>query len=331
MPGIPNSLRTASAGVSIPLTNVAQGFKMPQFVMRSLFPLVQTADYDGRIIRFDDSIYEEIDDDRADDTIYPEVQDGYSGAPYELNTKGYSYRVGDKKAKKMERLNINWGRRASQRMILRAGLKHEIEAAAIAVDPARYAANNVISLAGAQQFNDPASNPGTFIRAGRSAVASQVGVDPNVMVIGRQVFDALQENPTLRDRVQYTTRDSITTQMLAQFYGFNRVEVCNALVKRPDGSKEYVFGRNIVMGYTNPNALNDAGLPFRANGVIDQEEPSYAYTYVYMGNPLVYSPYRDEQRGATVYKMDFDRSTQPVGVNDANLITHGYLINNAVA
>lgn len=304
---------------------------MPQFVMRVLFPLVETADYDGRIIRFDDAIYEEIDDDRADDTTYPEVQDGYSGAAYELNTKGFSYRVGDKKARRMSRLGVNWGRRASERMIQRAGLKHEIESATIATNPANYAAANTIALAGAQQFNDPSSDPGTIIRTGRSAVAQNIGIDPNVMVIGREVFDGLQENESLKQRIQYTSRDSLTTEMLAQFYGFDEVRVCNALVKRQDGTKGYVFGRNIVMGYTNPRAVRQDRLPFRANGTIDQEEPSYGYTYTYMGNPQVFSPYRDEDRGATVYKLDFDRSVQAVGVNDANLITHGYLIQNAVA
>ncbi len=329
--GTPNSLRNASAGVSISLTNVAQGFKMPQFVMRALFPLVETGDYDGRIIRFDDAIYEEIDDNRADDTTYPEVQDGYQGAAYSLSIKGFSYRVGDKKAKKMERMNINWGRRASTRMIQRAGLKHEIESAAVAVTPANYAAGNQIALAGAQQFNDPSSNPGTYIRAGRSAIAQQIGVDPNVMVMGREVFDTIQENELIKDRLKHTTRDSLTTEMLANFYGFDEVRVCSALVKRANGTKEYVFGKNLVMAYTNPSALRQDRLPFRTTGTIDQEEPSYGYTYTYMGNPQVFSPYRDDDRGATVYKLDFDRSVQAVGVNDANLITHGYLISNAVA
>lgn len=191
------SLQQSRLGINMVLSNLAQGVVQPEFVMRLLYPLAEVADYGGQIIEFDDSAYLEVDDDRADDTPYPELQDSYFGRPFSLNTKGLSYRVGDKKADQLRRLNINWGQRASQRLMGRAGLMHEIEAATQATNPANYAPTNRITLTPGSQLNEPDVDPDPIIRTGKSVVAGNIGVDPNVMSLGRDVFDALASNWSL--------------------------------------------------------------------------------------------------------------------------------------
>lgn len=326
----PNSIREAGLNINVALTNIAQGVVQPQFVMRDLFPFVEVGIDSGQIIRFDDSVYEDVDDNRGDDTFYPEVQDGYRGRAFELDIKGFSYRVGQKKARRQENLGIDWGRRAQLRMMDKAGLKHEIESALVATNPASYAASNRVTLAVGNQFNEPTVNPGSVIRAGKSAVSGQIGMDPNVWIMGQEVFDGLSENETIKDRLKYTSKDSLTTDILAAMFEFQSVKVCKAIVKR-NGVKSRVFGKHMVFGYTNPAGLNQSRIPYRVDGRIDNETPSLGYTYVYTNNPLAYSPYFDDDRGATVYKLDFDRSVEIVGVDDADKITHGYLIQNAVA
>lgn len=325
------SLQESRLGINMVLTNLAQGVVQPEFVMRLLFPLAEVADYGGQTIEFDDSDYEDVDDDRADDAPYNEIQDSYYGRPFTLNTKGLKYRVGDKKATSMERLGINWGQRASNKLMARAGLRHEIEAATVATTLANYATSNRVTLSSGSQFNDASVDPGPAIRTGKAAVSGQIGVDPNVCIMGRDVFDALAENPSIKDRMKHTGRDSLTPEILAAIYGFDRVAVCNALRKTPSG-KVRVFGKHLVMGRVNPAALNSDRIAYRPNGAIDIETPSYGYTYVYAGNPLMYNPYRDEDRGATIYKMDFDRKVVQTGTDrSSGLITHGYMIASAVA
>lgn len=324
------SLQQTRLGINLVLTNLAQGFMMPDAVMRLIYPIAEVADYGGQTLEFDDSIYEVVVDDRDDDTPYPQIQDSYFGRPFTLKTKGLSYRVPDKKAKQMESLGINWGQRASTSLMTRAAFQHEVEAAVAATTLASYATSNRVSLADGSRFDDNV-DPGPVIRAGKAAVASQIGVDPNVMILGRTVFDAMAENPYIKERIKYTSSDSVTEDLIAALYGFRRVRVCNGVRKVADGSKSYIFGNNVVMAYTNPEALDSDRLPYRPNGRIDIETPSYGYTYVYAGNPLMYNPYRDEDRGATVYKLDFDRRVVQTGTNrTSGLITHGYLIATAV-
>jgi hypothetical protein len=328
------SLQQSRLGVNLVLTHLAQGVIQPEFVMRLLYPLAETADYGGQAIVFDDSVYEETQDDRADDTPYPEIQDSFYGQPYKLNTKGLMYRVGDKKANQMNRLGINWGNRASARLMSAAGLNHEIQAAAAATNVASYATTNRITLAPGVQFNDAATDPDLVIRAGKSAVSSQIGVDPNVCLMGQDVFDTL----SVRYARAFTApspsgmMNLLTEEMLASILGFARVRVCKAIRKNGAGAKTRVMGKDLVMGYTNPAGLNGDRISYVPNGAIDTETPSFGYTYVYENNPLMYNPYRDEERSATCYKLDFDRQVINTGVDrTSGLITHGYLIKNAVA
>ena len=166
-----------------------------------------------------------MDDDRDDDTPYPEIQESYFGRPFTLNTKGLSYRVGDKKANQMQRLRINWGQRAGQRLMGRAGLMHEIEAATAATTVGNYATTNRITLSVGSQFNEPDVDPDPVIRGGKSAIASQIGIDPNVMVLGRDVYDVIA---TRYSRSFTATsaggglRPQLTEEILADIFGFAR-------------------------------------------------------------------------------------------------------------
>lgn len=331
---MPLNLSQSRLEVNRVLTNLSQGFVQPEFCMRLAFPLAEVAEYGGQIVEFDDSDFEETNDDRADDGEYAEISDSYHGRPFTLQTKGLEYRVGHKKRKQMEALKINWARRAVSKLMNRAALKHEIEAATLATTLSLYETTNRLTLSGTDQFNDyDNSTPGQVIRSARSAVASQIGIDPNVLLMGRDVFDTLAEHPLIRAYIQYTSQESLTEDMLARMWGFERVRVCNALRKNSAGTKSRVFGKHIWLGYTNPAALNGDTIPYRPDSnTIDIETPSFGYTYVYQGNPLVYDPWEDKNRRATVYQLDFDRRVVLSGTNrDSGLITHAFLIQNAVA
>jgi hypothetical protein len=329
MPNI--SLQAANLDINQVLTNLAQGVKQHDLVMRVLFPFTEVAEYSGQLIQFDRSIYQVVDDDRADATPYAKVQDGYTGRPFQLATKGFSYEVGDKKARRQAALRINWGQRAVNRMLSTAGLLYEVQCAAIATNLSNYSVNNRETLAPGAQISDPTVDPGPIIRRAKSRVSGQIGTDPNVWTMGQEVFDALCENRYIIDKIKYTSADSVTEEILAAMYGFKRVVVCKAIRLNDAGDTERVFGKHMVFARTNPAALEQDRLPYRPNGQIDAEEPAYGYGYVYQGNPLVYNPVRDEKLKSTTYLLDFDRSVAPVGVDNNNKITYGYMVANAAA
>lgn len=329
---MPTSLYESRLGINMPLTQLAQGYIQPEYVMKLLYPLAEVNDFGGQIVSFDDSAYEEIDDNRADGTDYPEIEDTFTGKPFQLKTKGIKYKLPDKKRAQMENLRINWGDMAAQAVMNRAGLMHEIQSSVVATTVANYATTNRITLSSGSQLNEAAVDPDPIIRTAKSAVSSQIGVDPNVMILGQDPFDALATK--YARNFTSTAPNGLIPQMtedtLANIFGFARVRVCKAL-RKVAGVRTRVFGKDIVMAYVNPAALNSDRLPYRPTGAINIMQPSFGYTYVYRNNPLMYDPGRNEEKGYTFYKLDFDREVVNTGVDDAGKIISGYLIKNATA
>lgn len=327
------SLLAARATANMVLTTIAHGFVQPEYVMKLLFPLVETTTYGGVTIQFDSSVYEDVSDDRADDTPYPVVQTGYEGKPYKLNTKGLSYRVPDKRRREMENLRINWDQHATETLVGRGGLRHEIESATVAGTAANYASTHTQALTSGSYLNSVGFDPDPLIRSAKTTVAQTIGVSPNVMILDELSFDALASTYANNFTSTGTTpglRQQLTEDTLAAIYGFSRVRIARALKKTPSGLVP-ILNKKIIIAYTNPAALNADRMAYRPNGNINQFSASMGYTYVMQGNPLMYNPYYDENRGATVYKMDFDRSVQATGVNASGLINHAYLITNTLA
>lgn len=331
MPATDLSLQGARAGVSLPLTNLAQGVVQPEFVMRLLYPLAEVGTYGGTVLQFDETDYEDVSDDRADDTSYPEIQSGYEGKPFKLSTKGLRYRVPDKRRKEMDNLRINWGSLAAKSLMNKVGLRHEIESTLRATTIANYHPNNRITLSAGSRFGDASTNPDPIIRAAKAAIAGQIGLEPNVMIMGQVVFDALAtkyaQNFTSTSSAP-GLRQQLTKETLAAIFGLRRVEVCNAISK-VGNTKSKVFGPHVVLAYSNPDGLDGTALPYRPAGSIDIMTPAFGYTYVMKDHPRMYTPWYDNDRKATIYDIDFDRQVVNTGVDPSNLITHGYLIANA--
>jgi len=329
------SLTAARAGVSLPLTNLAQGFTQSSFVMRLLYPLVEVGTYGGTTLQFDESAYEPATDDRADDTPYPEVQSNYEGKPFKLNTKGLSYRVGDKRRKEMENLRINWGQIATTTLMTKAGLNHEIEGAIKATTLANYATTNRLTLAPGSRFGDV--NPDPIIRSAISSISDQISDVTNLVgVMGRRVFDVLAgKYATNFTSTSPGVQQQLTLDTLANIYGFRKLGICDAIAK-VGGVKTKVFGNDFVIGVANPAAIptgsSDAGLPipYVTNGTVNAMTAAFGYTYVMQNQPRMYAPWEDLERRALVYQLDFDRAVVNTGVNTAGEITHGFLIKSAV-
>ncbi len=333
-PIIDTSLQASRAGTNLPLTTIALGYKQPDFVMKWLFPLVETSTYGGTILRFGEGETDEINDDRADAAPYPEIDAaGYEGLPYKLNTKGFSYPLGDKRRQEMENLNINWGALATRALMKHVGMVHEIEGAIAATTVGNYASTHRVTLSSGSQLNETGVDPAIAISTAKSRISAYAMTPPNVAIMGQEVFDALSIKYARIFTGGNASSDAqmvVTEELLARLLGLRKVGVCRAARRGVP-----VFGKNLVLGYVPPDALSDEeGLqvyrPRRAD-LVSVAEPAYGFTYVMVGQPKISNAIRDELRSRTVWKVDFDRKVALTGVNEAGLLTHGYLIANAVA
>lgn len=188
----------------------------------------------------------------------------------------------------------------------------EVDQAALATNLNNYDANHKITLSGAAKWSASTGTPMTDVDNGREAIRSAVGVYPNVMLMSPVAFNACKNNPSVIARFQYNgsvdiDASQITPKMLAGLFNVDEVVIGKAIGMTDAGASSDIWGNNVILAYTNLGSQN-------------AEEPSFGYTYVLSGNPMVEPAYWDPSTKSWVYPVNFERSPVLSG------ITSGYLI-----
>jgi hypothetical protein len=84
--------------------------------------------------------------------------------------------------------------------------------------------------------------------------AEVTGKRPNTMVMGRRAYDALKNHPDFLDRVKYTQKGVVTTDLIAEMFDVERVLVANAIqntaLKGQAAKMSFIMGNNVLLCYT---------------------------------------------------------------------------------
>lgn len=302
------------------LTNVAQGYKQPDFVGGSLFPQVPVSLRAGKIITFGKEDFMLYNTARAPGENTKRIQFGYSGSNFAL--VDYSLEGAVPIEVYQEGVNgangwsIDHMAMAIKKVSAIMALRLEKAQADIARTAATYAASNKTTLSGTSQWSDytGTSNPINNVETAKEAIRAATGKRPNTLVMGAAVMAKLRAHPVIVDRLKYTGRDVATADILASLFGVDKVLVGDAIYSNDAGTAfTDVWGKDVVLAYTETAALADMGTP------------TYGYTYNLNGYPIVEQPYFD--RNAKSWFVPVTRAEAPV-IAGAGA---GYLITNAVA
>jgi len=310
-------MSNASARVVDPiLTTVAQGYRNSELVFPVLFPVVRVDQRGGKIIQFGREDFRLYSTARAPGAATKRLEVGYSGEPFSLNDYSLEGTVPFESMQEAGAVpDIDLGKIAVMKAQNIIQLGNEVMAATLATTAGSYQAANRVTLAGTAQWSDYSgtSDPSRDIQTAIEAVRTAVGKRPNTVVLGPKVWSALKQHPRIIDRIKYTGRDSITLDMLATLWDVKRVVVGDAIYEDDAGVIRDVWGKSVVVAFTNVSGLNDGGLP------------SYGYTYRLRNYPLVEVPYQDRNAKSWIYPVT--DSLAPVAAS----INAGYLISAAVA
>ena len=124
------------------------------------------------------------------------------------------------------------------------------------------------------QLDQTGAEPVDFIDEIRDEVAGGTGYEPNVLVLGRDVFRKLKNNPELKDRIKYTQRGVLTAELLAQLFEVDKVLVPGGVV---NSAKE---GAEDDIDFIVPR--KDALLVYAAKEP-SIEQPSGGYGFAWTG------------------------------------------------
>jgi|SaaInl7_200m_RNA_FD_contig_123_3364_length_3490_multi_12_in_2_out_0_4 hypothetical protein len=119
------------------------------------------------------------------------------------------------------------------------------------------------------------SDPADDVNTGKTTIVKDTGFDPNVLVMGREVWDKLILHPDVLDRIKYTkaaTQDEVAG-MLAAWLGLERVVVgsasYNAAAEGATVDRQFIWGKDAVLLYVPAAPAKDV--------------PSAAYTFQLAG------------------------------------------------
>lgn len=293
------------------LSRILLGYRNSDLVGDALFPRVNTPVAAGKIIEFGRESFILYNTTRSPGAATKRISFGHQGNDYALENHSLEAVVPREYLRDANIVpNIDLAARASKIVMNSMLLAVEYAQAVLATTAGNYGSSNKVALSGVAKWSDDACNPKTSINAAREAVRSAIGMYPNVLFLSAQAFSALRENPYVVERFKYVSKDSITAEMLAALFDFEKCVVGKAVtaVETSSGvTMSDVWGNNAVVAYVPSNPMG-------------MEQPSFGYTYVLDGHPLVEQPYWDNNSKSWIYGVSFERKPVLTG------ITSGYLI-----
>ncbi|MDD2230537.1 MAG: hypothetical protein PHY48_14145 [Candidatus Cloacimonetes bacterium] len=119
------------------------------------------------------------------------------------------------------------------------------------------------------------SDPIIDISERSTTIAEVTGKEPNTLVLGRRVYNALKHHPDIIDRIRFSQKGVVTTDLMAELFDVDRILVANAIQnvanKGQNAQMQYILGNNALLCYTAPSAglrMASAGYTFTWTGLM---------------------------------------------------------------
>jgi len=155
------------------------------------------------------------------------------------------------------------------------------------------------------QFDQTGSDPIGLIDQQKDTIAEATGYEPNVLVLGRKVYRTLRGHADIIDRVKYTQRGVVDTEILASLFGVERVVVPGAIYNTAaegaaDSFSFIVSSNDMLLVYAAPEPaleVPSAGYIFAWTGLIPGATNAFGGAFMRTRDEKAHSDYV-EIRGA---------------------------------
>ena len=292
------------------LSEVARGYGNNSFIAENLFPIIDSEKEKIDIFQFNKEAFQLYDTERAiranSNVISPK---GFSKHTATLAEHDLAYPIDSREEDEAEKVKLQ----LHATNVVTEGLKLKLEkqCADLAQDPKNYATENKIALSGTSQFTNDASDPLKVVNAGKDAVCGKIGKDPNTLVMGQEVWQALKQNTSLKNLIASSSNKIITLDLLKEFFEIENIVVGRSIYADANNNFARVWGNNIILAYV-PKLTSRT-----------EYDPSFGYT-VRKKDALQIDEYQKEGN-----KVKYIRATD---IYTPFLVgaEAGYLISNAV-
>lgn len=170
-------------------------------------------------------------------------------------------------------------------------LDREIRVRDLTLDENNYPDDRKTTLSGTSQWSDPTSTPVKDVIEAKSALR-KLGVTPNTMVLPSDVFDALQTNEDILNRIKYTQTGLVTTDILSTLFGIPNILVPDSVYNTANAGQNPtlvdLWTDHVWIGFVAPRP----GL----------KTLSFGYTFVW--KPRQVNRWREEDRHADFFEVE---------------------------
>jgi hypothetical protein len=242
-------------GVDPVLTNVSIGYQNSAYVAEQLFPTLPVSKQSGKHFIYDKGKFRVNDNLRGSGAASKEVTLNLTtGLPYFCEDHALKQFVTDEDmdgaVAPMDPTVDATENVTEMHMVAR-----EVELAASLTSTGVMTQNTTLS--GTSQWSDYSnSDPFTNIETAKQTIHAAIHVDPNVLVLGKQVWDKLKHHPALLERAKYSQLGTISPDLLATLFGVDRVVIAaagkNGAVEGQADSMSYIWGKDAILAYINP-------------------------------------------------------------------------------
>jgi hypothetical protein len=102
------------------------------------------------------------------------------------------------------------------------------------------------------ETSDPIAN----IETGKDAIHAVIFREPNVLLLGKAVYDKLKHHPKILDRIKYVQKGVVTPELMASVFEIEKVIVgkagYNTAKEGKPESLSYLWGKNAILAYVEP-------------------------------------------------------------------------------
>lgn len=303
-------------GVDPMLTNVAIAYENDAYIAEQVFPSLAVKKQSGKHFVYDQGRFRVNDTVRGSGASSNEVTLALTtGTTYFAEDHALKQFVADEDADNAITPTDPYID-ATENVTDMLAVAREYELSAMLADTA--VLTNNTTLSGTSQWSDYTnSDPFSVIETGKQTIHAAIHKNPNVCILGKQVWDKLKNHPAFLERVKYSQKGVISEDLLASLIGVDKVIVGGAAyTSSAEGQTEatsYIWGKHCILAYVNPRVapkMITLGLTYtwktmQIERLRGSDEEDRKGTYVRVGNH-----YYDQKIVAA---------------------TAGYLIKNAVA
>jgi len=284
-----NPLLTAAAGEFV--VNEAE------YVGTKLFPVFQTSTRAGTY-----PVWK-----RENLLNAPDIQERAPGGSYPIlslelgeekfATKDYGVRVPlDDRQREIYKANIDADRGKVQRGVRALMINKEKRAHALATDA------SVPNSSPTTKWDDPSANIIGDVDVIREAIHDNCGMDPNIAIIPRHVFNSLKENEAILQKYRHVHGGAVTADMIASVLNVGKIviagQVINSAAEGQAVSVDRIWGDSVIIAHVN--------------SAIDIEAPTFGRTFAWGGysgsgnGEIAVSSYKDEDANSMIHRMRHD-------------------------